>query len=52
MSINGPQPLEVLSAPLDYEHYVTKQLQPIADAILGPLGESFVELSSPQNPLF
>ncbi|MBB2775658.1 UNVERIFIED_ORG: DNA polymerase elongation subunit (family B) [Comamonas terrigena] len=51
-TINGPQPLEILSAPHDYGHYVTKQLQPIADAILGPLAESFAELSSPQNPLF
>lgn len=52
MTRNGPEPLEVLSAPIDYEHYLIKQLQPIADAILVPLGDSFTGLVSPQKPLF
>jgi hypothetical protein len=29
---NLPQPLGRLSAPIDYEHYVEKQLKPIASA--------------------
>lgn len=34
ITVNGPQPLEVLHSPIDYDHYVTRQLQPVADAIL------------------
>lgn len=52
MTRNGPEPLEVRSSPIDYEHYLSKQLQPIADAILVPLGDSFTELTSPQKQLF
>jgi len=52
MTQNGPEPLEALHSRMDYEHYLTKQLQPIADAILLPLGESFVGLTSAQKVLF
>jgi len=37
---------------IDYEHYLNKQIQPIADSILVPLGESFAMLTSPQQKLF
>jgi DNA polymerase-2 len=30
----GPEPVGRTTAPLDYEHYVTHQLRPIADAVL------------------
>lgn len=52
MTRNGPEPLEIRSSPIDYEHYLAKQLQPIADAILIPLGDNFTELTSPQKQLF
>lgn len=52
MSKNGPEPLEVRRSPIDYEHYLSKQLQPIADAILQPLGEDFNSLTSLQQALF
>ena len=52
MTTNGPEPLEAHASAIDYEHYLTKQLQPIADAILVPLGESFTALVSPQKQLF
>lgn len=52
MTKNGPEPLEIRSSPIDYEHYLSKQLQPIADAILVPLGDSFTGLTSPQKQLF
>ncbi|MDD0812857.1 DNA polymerase II [Curvibacter sp. RS43] len=52
MTPSGPEPLEALHSRIDYEHYLVKQLQPIADAILQPLGESFVELTSAQKVLF
>ncbi len=48
----GPEPLEVRRAPIDYEHYLSKQLQPIADAILPFVGDSFATLTSRQSCLF
>lgn len=52
MTRNGPEPLEVRTSTIDYDHYLSKQLQPIADAILVPLGDSFTARISPQKPLF
>jgi DNA polymerase-2 len=52
MTLDGPQPLEARHARIDYEHYLSKQLQPIADAILQPMGESFMALTTSQRGLF
>ncbi|MNO07952.1 DNA polymerase II [compost metagenome] len=52
MTQSGPEPLEARHSRIDYEHYFVKQLQPIADAILQPLGDSFVALTSAQKVLF
>jgi len=52
MTQNGPEPLEARHSCIDYQHYLVKQLQPIADAILLPLGDSFVALTSVQKVLF
>ncbi|MFA9216933.1 MAG: DNA polymerase II [Sphingomonadaceae bacterium] len=52
MTSNGPEPLEVLKSPIDYEHYLSKQLQPIADAILLPMHDSFAQLTTVQGTLF
>jgi len=49
---SGPEPLETRHSRIDYEHYLVKQLQLIADAILQPSGESFVALTSAQKVLF
>jgi DNA polymerase-2 len=43
MTTQGPQPLGFVTAPLDYEHYVEKQLRPIAEAILVHAGSNFDE---------
>jgi DNA polymerase-2 len=48
----GPQPLEIQRFPIDYEHYVSKQLRPIADAILPFLDEDFDSVLSRQLDLF
>ncbi|HDS1819190.1 TPA: DNA polymerase II [Pseudomonas putida] len=48
----GPEPLESLQAPIDYEHYLTRQLQPVADAILPFVGDDFAALTGRQLPLF
>jgi len=34
----GPEPAGETTAPPDYDHYVTHQLRPIADAVLRFLG--------------
>jgi len=52
MTRNGPEPLETRHSRIDYEHYLTRQLQPIADAILQPMGESFAALTTSQRELF
>jgi DNA polymerase-2 len=52
MTKSGPEPLETRQSRVDYEHYLTKQLMPIADAILHPLGNSFTALISAQRELF
>lgn len=38
MTLNGPEPLEYRRSAVDYEHYIDKQLRPIADAILPFVG--------------
>ena len=52
MTVAGPEPLEVRRSPIDYHHYLTRQLQPIADAILPFLGDDFSALTSRQTTLF
>ena len=52
MTSSGPEPLEDLRSQIDYEHYLTKQLQPIADAILQPMHDSFGNLTTMQSSLF
>lgn len=48
----GPEPLEMRRSPIDYAHYIERQLEPVADAILPFLGDSFARLASPQRALF
>ena len=52
ITIQGPQTTEHQLAPLDYEHYIEKQIKPIADSILPLIGLSFSELTNEQLPLF
>ncbi len=37
----GPIPVELKHSDIDYDHYIEKQLKPIADSVLILLGESF-----------
>ncbi|MCY1535352.1 DNA polymerase II [compost metagenome] len=48
----GPQPLETRTSPIDYDHYVSKQLKPVADAILPFVGGDFAALADGQLELF
>ncbi len=49
---NGPQPVEKLSSPIDFDHYIDCQLRPIADSILEQKGSSFNQIISGQQNLF
>ncbi|MGR5238152.1 DNA polymerase II [Vibrio alfacsensis] len=52
ITVNGPEPHEYCRSPLDYQHYIDKQLKPVADAILPFIGTDFEQLSAPQMGLF
>ncbi|MGE8153505.1 DNA polymerase II [Pseudomonas vancouverensis] len=52
ITVAGPEPLEARSAPIDYDHYLTRQLQPIADAILPFVDDDFSTLIGGQLGLF
>ena len=52
ITVAGPEPLETRRAPIDYHHYLTRQLQPVADAILPFVQDDFTALTSPQQSLF
>ncbi|WLS78304.1 DNA polymerase II [Erwinia pyri] len=52
MATSGPEPLEARSTPLDYDHYLTKQLQPVAEGILPFLEDDFATLVTGQLGLF
>ncbi len=41
MTTRGPEPAEERRAPLDYEHYVQKQIRPVAEPVLELLGLDF-----------
>ncbi len=43
---DGPQPLQKLKAKIDYEHYIDKQLKPIADSILLFFNQNFDDVVS------
>ncbi|MEZ5569742.1 MAG: hypothetical protein R3E54_15590 [Halioglobus sp.] len=48
----GAEPAERPLAPIDYQHYVDRQLAPVADGILGFVGSSFRALTDRQIDLF
>ena len=48
----GAEPAAAPSAQLDYQHYVDRQLLPVADGILGFVGTSFSALTDRQFDLF
>ncbi len=52
MTTAGPEPLETLRMPIDYAFYVSRQLQPVADAILPFVRDDFESVISGQGQLF
>ena len=52
MTKAGPEPVDCTTAPPDYEHYVSQQLRPLADAILRFIpGPDFDDLTGAQKQL-
>ena len=41
MTLAGPQPDGFQDSPIDYDHYIDKQVEPVADALLTQLGTTF-----------
>ncbi|TRY31718.1 DNA polymerase II [Aliiglaciecola sp. M165] len=52
ITLDGPQPIDYISSPIDHEHYVDKQIRPIAEGILPFVGLSFEQITSDQMGLF
>jgi DNA polymerase-2 len=53
ITYRGPIPIQLKHDDIDYEHYIEKQLKPIADSVLGLLGKSFDSiLGTDQMSLF
>lgn len=52
MTVQGPQTIECQMAPLDYDHYVEKQIKPIAESILPMVGLRFDTIVNEQMGLF
>ena len=52
MTINGPEAVEYQHSLIDYQHYIQKQLKPVADGILPFIGLDFTTLVDDQMGLF
>jgi DNA polymerase-2 len=52
MTAQGPQPLSHRTAPIDYAHYLERQLAPAVDVVLGQLGTSYERVAGNQLQLF
>ncbi|WMC11828.1 DNA polymerase II [Oceanimonas pelagia] len=52
ITVNGPEPVEYRQSAIDYQHYVDKQLRPVADAILPFVGLTFEGITGQQLGLF
>jgi DNA polymerase II len=52
ITVNGPEPAENTQSPLDYDHYLSRQLEPAAQGILHAVGSDFNQLANRQLQLF
>lgn len=54
ITLDGPEPIQKLKHKIDYEHYVTKQIKPIAEQILALFNKKFEDLAqeTKQTKLF
>ncbi len=49
---SGAEPHEFRQSPIDYNHYLEKQLKPVADGILPFVGKYFDDITAPQMGAF
>ncbi len=54
ITLQGPQPIQKLRSKIDYDHYIEKQIKPVANQVLALLGKNFDDLlkGSTQKTLF
>ncbi|MBL8950471.1 MAG: DNA polymerase II [Myxococcaceae bacterium] len=52
MTVHGPEPVGARTAPLDYGHYLERQLAPAVDVVLRALGTSYEREAGEQLRLF
>lgn len=52
ITLDGPQPTDDVTSPFDYEHYIDKQIKPIADSILPYVNQTFEQITADQMDLF
>jgi DNA polymerase-2 len=44
MTVRGPEPVTAVQHPIDREHYIEKQVRPVAESVLDALGLNFDEI--------
>lgn len=44
VTLAGPEPVDERHSPIDYDHYVEKQIQPVAEPVLALLGLDFAKV--------
>lgn len=52
ITVNGAEPLAARRSAIDYQHYIDRQLAPVADGILLLIGDSFAGITARQITLF
>jgi len=52
ITLNGPEPIDNMTSVPDYQHYVDKQLAPVADSILHFFATSFERITARQMEVF
>ena len=51
LTLNGPEPIQYQQSPIDYQHYIDKQLKPIANSILSFIDDDFERIINAQMVL-
>jgi DNA polymerase-2 len=52
ITTNGPEPVASRRSPIDYQHYLDRQLAPVADSVLQFVNLSFSTITARQQDLF
>ena len=52
ITMAGPRALDINDQPLDYEHYLERQMMPVVDGILNLLGDNYDNIMNRQMSIF